>query len=125
MHTYTIDSDKFTAYNNSIFRLTETISNISGLSENTYYLHKDMIGTFQLKSESISYSSFDAVFTPLEYNHTEHYNINGDGPGEPFTEATKLNRLVQDDAIECPNCGSAAGSKEDTPFCLDCGWTGD
>lgn len=126
MHTFTINGDEYLPHNNSLFRIGEEIETIEALEENQFYLHEDMVGTFELKDGSISYSAFDAVFRPQEHpDYNEHYTIGDTGNlGDDFTAARRLERLVPDQLAECPNCGAAAGDKEDedSPSCFSCGY---
>lgn len=123
MHTYTIENDTFLVYNDSLFKLGKKVSDITELCENTYYLNQDKVGVFELQSESISYSAFDAVFTGLQSEKTEYYTVNS-GTGDEFESAITLERVIPDQLAECPNCGTAAGDKtdEDTPKCFKCGY---
>lgn len=126
MHTFTIDGDEYLPFNNSLFKIGETITTIPDLEENQFYLHEGAVGTFELKEDSISYSAFDAIFRSQENpDFKEHYTIEDTGNlGDDFTTAQKLERLVPDQLVECPNCGSAAGSKDDenAPNCFKCGY---
>lgn len=126
MHTFTIDGDEYLPFNNSLFRVGETIETIENLEESQSYLHEDAVGTFELNEESLSYSAFDAIFRPQKHpDFKDYYTIGDTGNlGEDFTTARKLERLVPDQLAECPNCGSAAGAKEDedTPRCFTCGY---
>lgn len=123
MHTYTIEDDTFLVYNDSLFKLGQTVSSITDLREDTYYLNQDKVGVFELQSESIPYSAFDAVFTEIQSEKSEYYTVDS-GKGDEFESATQLKRVVPDQLAECPNCGAAAGdkTKENTPTCFNCGY---
>lgn len=124
MHTYTINSSEYISVGSTLFRKKDTITAIEELKENTFYLVEDQVGTFNLKSESISYSAFDAVFHPRNTDFDEHYSKDPqNNVGDTFDQAVLLERVIPDELEKCPECGSAAGKKSDpdTPSCFDCG----
>lgn len=125
MHTYTIDSNTYIVYDDTLFKIQETVSSISELEEGVSYLNGEQVGVFDLKSESIPYSSFDAVFTPLgQTSNKRYYTEEDEASAEELDSVEKLERLVPDDLEECPECGASAGAKKDdsTPQCFNCGF---
>lgn len=125
MNTYTIDSETYIVYDQSLFKIVDVVDSIHELEENTYYLTQDTVGVFELQSESIPYSSFDAVFTSIKNDSITKYYTETTDKGDSFTSVKQLKRVVPDQLEECPNCGAAAGKKSDenTPNCFECGYT--
>jgi len=123
---YTIGNEQYIASNNSLFQLGEEITTISELQEEQFYLNQDTVGQFELKSQSIPHSSFDAVFEPYSTQSKRHFlkEENMNPLGKQFEKAVKLERVLPDRIAKCPECGSAAGdkNKEDTPICFECGY---
>lgn len=122
MHTFTIDGVTYLPHDNSLFIVQEEVTEIETLEENQFYLHEGNVGTFELPPD---YMAFDAIFNPNTSNHSLHYTIENTGNlGDDFTSARPLDRLVPDQLEECPNCGAAAGDKDEdhTPNCFQCGY---
>lgn len=123
MRTYTIDGTEYLTYKDSLFTVEETVTAISDLSEENVYWHDGTVGTFELKSAE--WEAFDAVFVPTAHpDNRRHYVLGDDGRGREFQEAVVLSRVVPDQLATCPECGSAAGEKDDSesPKCLSCGY---
>lgn len=124
MHTFTIAGEKYVPHDNSLFQLGDEITSLDQLEESQSYLHEGHIGQFHI--DSVSYSAFDAIFKPLSDPDSKLYYVEGDSGnlGDDFESAQTLHRLVPDQLAECPECGAAAGLKDDpqTPKCFNCGY---
>lgn len=121
MHTFTIDDTTYLPFKNSLYILKEQVEDINELEENTLYLHLDTVGTFSIKKD---YSSFDVIFEPNTNVEKAYYMEDQSQIGGEFGSAIRLEQVVPDELMECPQCGNVAGEKdnEDTPVCLRCGY---
>lgn len=114
MHPYTINGTTYIAHNAGLFTKGETISDVEAFDLTGYYLYDNDICR-------LDYTSFT---DNVEVCHPDNPS---DNPSQyvdanEFEEAIRLNRVRPDDINECPDCGEWAGSADDDPCCVHCGY---
>lgn len=116
---FTLGEETYIPFNNSLLRVVSSVTNLEDVEKDTLYLYDGIVVQFDR-----TFDSKVIYFPQSNHDNRRYVDEDSETSWEDFSGAKRLERVVPDSLEKCPNCGAAAGEKDnsDTPTCFQCGY---